>query len=268
MPQQFTNNARALLTASIGAADTSMVVESNKAYLFPVANTGTGSVPAATDWFKVTLQNSAGDVEIVYVRSRPSGSSVFSNIIRGQEGTTALAFSAGTVVGLRITAADIQSAQNTVGSTGPTGSLVTPAGTEAERDVSPQPGYFRYNTDTGSLESYNGTVWVGVTIETAQTGALATPAGTTAERGGSPQAGYFRFNTDTDSWEGYDGVVWKAVGGGATGGGADEVFVENSQFVTVDYTIPSSRNAMSTGPVTVNSGIAVTVSDGSRWVVL
>lgn len=219
MPQQFTNNARALLTASIGAADTSMVVESDKAYLFPVANTGTGSVPAATDWFKVTLQNSAGDVEIVYVRSRPSGSSVFSNVIRGQEGTTALAFSAGTVVGLRITAADIQSAQNTVGSTGPTGSLVTPAGTEAERDVTPQPGYFR-------------------------------------------------FNTDTDSWEGYDGVVWKAVGGGATGGGADEVFVENSQFVTVDYTIPSSRNAMSTGPVTVNSGIAVTVSDGSRWVVL
>lgn len=219
MPQQFTNNARALLTASIGAADTSMVVESDKAYLFPVANTGTGSVPAATDWFKVTLQNSAGDVEIVYVRSRPSGSSVFSNVIRGQEGTTALAFSAGTVVGLRITAADIQSAQNTVGSTGPTGSLVTPAGTEAERD-------------------------------------------------GSPQPGYFRFNTDTDSWEGYDGAVWKAVGGGATGGGADEIFVENSQYVTVNYTIPSARNAMSTGPITVNSGIEVTVSDGSRWVVL
>jgi hypothetical protein len=219
MPQQFTNNARALLTASIGTTDTSIVIESDKAYLFPVANTGTGSVSAATDWFKVTLQNSSGAVEIVYVRTRPSGSSVFSNVIRGQEGTTALAFSAGTVVGLRITAADIQSAQNTVGSTGVTGSLITPAGTGAQRDASPLPGYFR-------------------------------------------------FNTDTDSWEGYDGTVWKAVGGGATGGGADEVFVENSQNVTVGYTIPATRNASSVGPITVESGIAVTVSDGSRWVVL
>ena len=219
MAQQFTNNARALLTASIGTTDTSIVVESDKAYLFPVANTGTGSVPATTDWFKVTLQNSAGDVEIVYVRTRPSGSSVFSNVIRGQEGTTALSFSAGTVVGLRITAADIQSAQNTVGSTGSTGSLITPAGTAAQRDSTPLPGYFR-------------------------------------------------FNTDTDSWEGYDGTVWKAVGGGATGGGADEVFVENSQIITVAYTIPATRNASSVGPITVNSGIVVTVSDGSRWVVL
>ena len=219
MPQQFTNNARALLTASIGTTDTSIVIESDKAYLFPVANTGTGSVSAATDWFKVTLQNSSGAVEIVYVRTRPSGSSVFSNVIRGQEGTTALTFSAGTVVGLRITAADIQSAQNTVGSTGVTGSLITPAGTGAQRDASPLPGYFR-------------------------------------------------FNTDTDSWEGYDGTVWKAVGGGATGGGADEVFVENGQSVTVAYTIPATRNASSVGPITVESGIAVTVSDGSRWVVL
>jgi hypothetical protein len=219
MPQLFTNNARALLTASIGASDTSMVVESDKAYLFPVANTGTDPVPAATDWFKVTLQNSAGDVEIVYVRTRPSGSSVFSNVIRGQEDTTAISFSAGTVVGLRITALDIQSAQNTVGSTGPTGSLVTPAGTESERDASPQPGYFRFNTTSGEFE-------------------------------------------------GYSNSVWKAVGGGATGGGTDEVFVENDQNVTVDYTIPAGRNAMSTGPITINSGIAVTVSSGSNWVVL
>ena len=268
MPQQFTNNARALLTASIGTTDTSIVIESDKAYLFPVANTGTGSVSAATDWFKVTLQNSSGAVEIVYVRTRPSGSSVFSNVIRGQEGTTALTFSAGTVVGLRITAADIQSAQNTVGSTGVTGSLITPAGTGAQRDASPLPGYFRFNTDTDSWEGYNGTSWLPLNPQSSTTGSLITPAGTGAQRDASPLPGYFRFNTDTDSWEGYDGTVWKAVGGGATGGGADEVFVENGQSVTVAYTIPATRNASSVGPITVESGIAVTVSDGSRWVVL
>jgi hypothetical protein len=103
---------------------------------------------------------------------------------------------------------------------------------------------------------------------TTPTGSLVTPAGTVAQRDASPLPGYFRFNTDTDSWEGYDGTVWKAVGGGATGGGADEVFVENGQNVTVDYTIPSTRNAMSTGPITVDSGVTVTISSGSRWVVL
>jgi hypothetical protein len=59
-----------------------------------------------------------------------------------------------------------------------------------------------------------------------------------------------------------------AGGSGATGGGSDEIFVENGQNVTVDYTIPSTRNAMSTGPITVDSGVTVTISSGSRWVVL
>lgn len=105
-------------------------------------------------------------------------------------------------------------------------------------------------------------------LATSATGSLITPAGTAAQRDASPLPGYFRFNTDTDSWEGYDGTVWKAVGGGATGGGSDEVFVENGQTVTVNYTIPTTRNAMSTGPITINSGITVTVSSDSRWVVL
>jgi len=56
--------------------------------------------------------------------------------------------------------------------------------------------------------------------------------------------------------------------GGATGGGTDEIFVENGQNVTVDYTIPGTKNAMSTGPITIDAGITVTVSSGSRWVVL
>ena len=108
MPQLFTNNARALLVSGITDSATSLTVEASKADLFPPANTGTGSVPAATNWFKVTLQDGAGNVEIVYVRTRTAGSGVFSNVIRGQEGTTARAFSAGTVVGLRITALDIE----------------------------------------------------------------------------------------------------------------------------------------------------------------
>jgi hypothetical protein len=110
MAQQFANNARALLVAGISDTDTSIVIESSKADLFPVANVGSGSLPSASSWFKVTLQNSSGAVEIVAVRTRAAGSGVLSNVIRGYDGTTPLNFVSGTVVGLRITADDLQTA--------------------------------------------------------------------------------------------------------------------------------------------------------------
>ena len=45
-------------------------------------------------------------------------------------------------------------------------------------------------------------------------------------------------------------------------------FYVNSQNVTSTYTIPSGSSAMSTGPITISSGVAVTVPGGSKWVVL
>lgn len=110
MPQKFTNNARSRLAASIVASDTSIVLEAATADLFPIANVNTGSVPSSNDWFKAVLQNSDGLIEIVYVRTRAFGSGVCSNVIRAQEGTEALDFPAGTVVGLRLTAEDLEAA--------------------------------------------------------------------------------------------------------------------------------------------------------------
>ena len=103
---------------------------------------------------------------------------------------------------------------------------------------------------------------------TTTTGSAVLPAGTQAQRDGSPAAGYIRFNSDIAKFEGYNGTVWSSVGGGATGGGSDAVFIENDQTVTTNYTIPASKNAMSTGPITVNSGVTVTVSGGARYVVI
>lgn len=98
-------------------------------------------------------------------------------------------------------------------------------------------------------------------------GAVTMPSGTTGEQPGSPQAGMIRYNVTTNTFEGY-GSSWGSIGGGATGGGGDEVFVENDQTVTTSYTISSGKNAMSTGPITINSGVVVTVPSGARWVVL
>ena len=57
-------------------------------------------------------------------------------------------------------------------------------------------------------------------------------------------------------------------GGGATGGGTDKIFYNNGQTVTTAYTVPSGENAMSAGPVSVNSGINVTLTGTSEWVIV
>jgi hypothetical protein len=100
------------------------------------------------------------------------------------------------------------------------------------------------------------------------TGFALIPAGTTAERPVSPVNGQIRYNTTTAQFEGYQGGAWGQLGGGATGGGGDEVFVENGVTVTTSYTLSTSKNASSVGPITINSGATVTVPSGQRWVVL
>jgi hypothetical protein len=103
--------------------------------------------------------------------------------------------------------------------------------------------------------------------QTSTIGAAQIPAGTTAQRP-TAATGQFRFNSDVTKFEGYNGSAWGSVGGGATGGGSDEIFVENGQTVTTSYTLTTNKNASSVGPITVNSGVTVTVPSGSNWVVL
>jgi len=100
------------------------------------------------------------------------------------------------------------------------------------------------------------------------TGEITLPVGTTAQRSGSPTSGMVRFNSSYNQFEGYTGSAWGSIGGGATGGGSDQVFNQNGQIVTTTYSIPSGKNASSVGPISVSSGATVTVPGGSRWVIL
>jgi hypothetical protein len=104
-------------------------------------------------------------------------------------------------------------------------------------------------------------------LSITSTGAIKIPAGTTAER---PTAvtGQIRYNSTNGQFEGYNGTAWGQLGGGATGGGADTVFVENSQSVTVDYTITANKNAISAGNITIDTGVTVTLPTDSRWVIV
>ncbi len=55
---------------------------------------------------------------------------------------------------------------------------------------------------------------------------------------------------------------------GATGGGNDEIFVENERTVTTSYSITSTKNAHSVGPIAVNSSAVVTIPENSTWMIV
>jgi hypothetical protein len=57
-------------------------------------------------------------------------------------------------------------------------------------------------------------------------------------------------------------------GGGAAGTGGNQIFFQNDQTVTGSYTIPTGKNAGTFGPVSINSGVTVTVPSGSVWTVV
>jgi len=58
--------------------------------------------------------------------------------------------------------------------------------------------------------------------------------------------------------------------GGAEGadGSNDEIFWENDQTITASYSISSGKNAGSFGPITIQSGVVVTVGSGETWTVV
>lgn len=103
----------------------------------------------------------------------------------------------------------------------------------------------------------------------SSTGAVYVPSGTTAQQPGSPVVGMLRFNSQINSFEGYNnGLAWGSIGGGAKGGGTDDVFYENGQTVNTSYTLTTNKNAMSAGPITIANGVTVTVPNNSIWTIV
>ena len=64
------------------------------------------------------------------------------------------------------------------------------------------------------------------------------------------------------------GVMSWGTAGGAVGPGTDQIFWENDQTCSDDYTITNNKNAGSFGPITVASGKTVTVGAGEVWTVV
>lgn len=119
---------------------------------------------------------------------------------------------------------------------------------------------------TNSLTLNAATIVAPSELVVSSTGAIKLPSGTDAQRP-TAAAGQIRYNTDAGRFEGYT-TAWGGIGGGATGGGTDEVFQENGNTVNTSYTITTNKNAISAGDITIGSTATVTVPTGSRWVIV
>lgn len=105
-------------------------------------------------------------------------------------------------------------------------------------------------------------VIVSLNGKTGATGPSGGPTGATGPSGATGPAG------GPTGATGATGPAGPSGGGGATGAGGDAIFWENGQNVTTNYTITTNKNAMSAGPITVASGVSVTVPAGSVWTVV
>jgi len=143
-----------------------------------------------------------------------------------------------------------------------TGALLISKGNTAARP-SPVSGMLRFNTQTVEFEGYNGTAWASV-------GGAALSNDTSTTSNLFPLFASATSGTASTLFTGNAKLLYKPSTGEFTSSvmtAGNGIFV-NSQTVSVSYTIAAGYSAMSSGPVTVASGQAVTVSSGSRWVVV
>jgi len=286
MAIKFTNNATSTLASGIASGDVSLTVSTGQGALFPTLGGG--------DYFYCTLSNVANTIEIVKVTARSTDT---FTIVRAQDNTTASAFVTGDKVELRLVAAVLSNTaildqtnvfsaaqtvniNGTVGATTPavatvttltasadssftsTGALSISKGTTGQRPT-PASGMLRFNTTSVEFEGYNGTAWAGV-------GGASLSNDTSTASNLFPLFANATSGTASTLFTGNAKLLYKPSTGElqASVPVALNGIVVNSQTVSASYTIGAGYSGMSAGPVTVASGQAVTISSGSRWVVV
>ena len=262
----------------------------------PYNGSGTFTLPAGnpvvtgTTISSVTTNTTNSDIAngLSNAVTRNGQSPPTANLPMGNFKLTGLAAGAGTGESVNYDQAALK--------TSSTGSVILPSGTILQRDALPLVGYVRFNT---TYNTYEGVILsAGVTISTiTRVNTLATVV--TSTNHGRSTLDAITVSGATDSlYNGeysitvisptsftyvmagipavspasgtivYSCYIWGSIGGGATGGNNDHVFYENNRAATASYSITSGNSAMSTGPITIGSGVIITVPTGSKWVVL
>lgn len=143
-----------------------------------------------------------------------------------------------------------------------TGALTISKGTTGQRPTAAS-GMLRFNTTTTEFEGYNGTAWASVggsaiSNDTA-TATNLYPAFLNATSGTAANIytgnAYLLYKPSTGEFQARVPVASNGI-------------VVNSLTVSTSYTIAAGYSGSSAGPITLASGAVVTVSSGSRWVVI
>lgn len=147
-----------------------------------------------------------------------------------------------------------------------TGSEILPTGTTGQRDVSPSAGFLRFNTTSTEFEGYNGTAWSSV-------GGSAITNDTTTATNLFPAFLNATTGTATAIFTGNANYLYKSSTGELQARvpvALNGLFV-NATTLASSYTIASGQSANSVGGTsgfTIPGGLSVTMSSGSRWVIL
>lgn len=143
-----------------------------------------------------------------------------------------------------------------------TDAMLLPAGTTGQQPTGVA-GYLRFNTTSTQFEGYNGTTWSSV-------GGAAISNDTTTATNIYPISAAATSGTALTVYTSNAKFLYKPSTGDLQASQlvASNGLVVNSATVSTSYSIASGSNAMSAGPMSVASGVVVTVPTGSRWIVL
>ena len=149
-----------------------------------------------------------------------------------------------------------------------TGSITVAKGTTAQQPGSPVTGMLRYNTTTNQFEGYSGSSpsWLPV-------GGSTLSNDTTTATNVYPLFASATSGTATTIYTSNAKYLYKPSTGDLTASQlvASNGIVLNATTLVTSYTIPAGYSAESVGNssgFTIPGGLTVTVSSGSRWVVL
>ena len=279
----ITVNGKGLITAaSSGAAPVTSVTGTS-----PVVSSG-GATPA------ISLASGYGDTQNPYasktanfVLAAPNGSAgaptfraiVAADIPTLNQNTTGTASNVTGVVAVanggsgQTTA---QSAMNTFAGAVTSGSYLRGNGTNVVMSTIQAADVPTLNQNTtGTASNVTGTVAItnggtGQTTKVAAFDALS-PSTTKGDLIGFDGADNVRLAVGTNNQvltadsTATTGLKWSTI---STGNTTSFGMWENNATISANYSITSGNNAMSAGPITVASGVTVTVPSGSSWVVV
>ena len=160
---------------------------------------------------------------------------------------------------LAVTGAVTASSDSTFSSTG---ALKISSGTTAQRPAGTA-GQLRFNTSTSEFEGYNGSAWASVggsaISNDTSTASNLYPIFVTATSGTALNVytsnAKYLYNPSTGALQAPEMV-------------ANNGMLVHANTVTSDYTVPDNYNVVSAGPISVASGVTVTLPASSIWTVV